>query len=342
MIVQTAQNFQPNPQRSLALWLFGCAGLVFLMVIIGAITRLTESGLSITEWRPLIGAIPPLSAQDWQDVFALYQQTPEFQKKNFWMDIDDFKLIFFWEWLHRFMGRIIGLAYGLPLLWFWVKGLIPRGYKLKLFGLLLLGGAQGFMGWFMVQSGLVDIPAVSHYRLAAHLGLAFVIFCLLIWLGLSIAGSKRAPSPALFWHSVAVLGLVVITILWGAFTAGLDAGLLYNEYPLMGGGIAPPDLLFQQPAWINFFENPSAVQFTHRWLAALSVLGLLSLWLHGWRAGKAFAALHGLGTMAIIQFSLGVATLLSGVNIIIAAAHQAGALIVLLLLVMVLHRTRRI
>lgn len=329
-----------NAHPAIVRWLYACAGLVFVMVIVGAITRLTESGLSIAEWKPLIGAIPPLNDAEWTRVFDLYRETPEFQKKNFWMGIEDFKNIFFWEWAHRFLGRVIGLAYGLPLLWFWIKGMIPQRHKLPLLGLLILGGAQGFMGWFMVQSGLVDIPAVSHYRLAAHLSLAFLIFCGLVWYGLSLGAAKRTPSQALFRHTCGVFALVAVTILWGAFTAGLDAGLIYNEYPLMGGSFAPPDLWFRDPAWINFFENHAGVQFAHRWLAAITVLAMLSLWLHAWRKNMTFPAVQLLAVMAIVQLGLGIATLLSGVNIILAASHQAGAMVILLLLTMILHRTR--
>ncbi len=334
------QNHEAS-SRPVILWLIATAGLVFLMVIVGAITRLTESGLSMVEWRPLIGALPPMTDTEWERVFSLYQETPEFQKKNFWMEIDQFKNIFFWEWFHRLLGRLIGLAYGVPLLFFWLRGIIPQGYKLPLFLMLLLGGAQGLMGWFMVESGLVDVPSVSHYRLAAHLSLAFLIFCLLIWLAMSIKNVTRKPNKALLAHSWVVLGSLVITIFWGAYTAGLDAGMVYNDsYPLMGGQFVPPDMWHYTPAWLNFFEHPSGVQFTHRWLAFITMFMVLSLLAHAQMKHHYMPVIYALGFMVFVQFGLGIITLLSGVNIILATMHQAGALILLMLLVMTIYQLK--
>jgi cytochrome c oxidase assembly protein subunit 15 len=327
-MVQTAS-------KSIAYWLFACCGLVFAMVIVGAITRLTESGLSIAEWKPLLGAIPPLNDAEWDRVFELYKQTPEFQKKNFWMDLPEFKNIFFWEWLHRFLGRFIGIAYALPLIYFWARKKIPAGYKFKLLIPFILGGLQGAMGWYMVQSGLVDIPAVSHYRLAAHLALAFLIFCVMFCLGLSLIGAKREPHKSLFAHGCAALLFLMITITWGAFTAGLDGGLIYNEtFPKMGGVWVPPE------AQQSVLANPAGVQFLHRWLAVATLLVVLSFWLHGVMKRKAFPVLHALGFMILLQAGLGIATLLSQVNLPIAVLHQAGALTALMLLTAALHRLR--
>ena len=324
--------------RPLALWLFFTCGLVFMMVSIGAITRLTDSGLSIVEWRPLLGALPPLNEAEWNRVFDLYQNSPEFEKKHFWMKMADFKAIFFWEWLHRFLGRIIGLAYALPFLFFLIRGMIPNGYKLKLFGIFLLGGLQGFMGWYMVKSGLVDQPNVSHYRLAAHLGLAFLIFALMFATGLKFAGVKKSPSQALRLHSWIVLGFLIITIIWGAFVAGLDAGLIYNDtFPLMGGGFFPPDMWHLSPWWHNFLENHAAVQFTHRWLAMFTVAMVLGLWAHAKKTGNMPPVFHALATMALLQTALGIATLLSSIALPLAVMHQAGALCLLMLLVWSLY-----
>lgn len=303
------------------------------MVIVGAITRLTESGLSIAEWKPLLGAIPPLNDAEWQRVYDLYRQTPEFQKENFWMEIGDFKKIFFWEWMHRFLGRIIGIVYALPLLYFWVRNKIPGGYKLKLLVPFILGGLQGALGWYMVQSGLVDNPAVSHYRLAAHLGLAFLILCVMLWLGLSVRGTTREKNAALFVHGCVALTFLIVTITWGAFTAGLDGGLIYNEtFPKMGGVWMPPE------AQQSIIGTPAGVQFLHRWLAMATLLVVLSFWAHGTLKHKAFPALHAIGLMILLQAGLGIATLLSGVNISLAVLHQAGALTVLILMVAALHR----
>ena len=331
-------------KRLIAGWLFICCGLVFVMVTVGAITRLTESGLSMVEWRPLMGALPPLSEQEWARVFELYKQSPEYRKENFWMTIGDFKTIFFWEWFHRLLGRLIGLVYALPLLYFWLRGMIPSGYKAKLSGLLVLGGLQGLMGWYMVKSGLVEQPDVSHYRLAAHLGLAFLIFALLLWLGLGLTDKERKPDVALYVHGWGVLGVLIITIFWGAYTAGLDAGLIYNEsFPKMGGEWIPGGLLSpqpHQPVWINFFETHIGVQFMHRWLAMLSLVAVISLWLNGLLKRHAFPALHMLALMALIQVGLGITTLLSQVWLPVATLHQAGALMLLTILIIVLYRVK--
>ena len=233
----------PNA-RYISNWLFFTAFMVFSMAIIGAITRLTESGLSMVEWRPLIGALPPLSEAEWQRVFDLYRETPEYQKKNFGMDIDEFKTIFFWEWFHRLWGRMIGVVYALPLFYFWLRKQIPDGYKLKLFLGLILGGMQGVMGWYMVESGLIDRPSVSHFRLAAHLSLAFIIFGYLLWVAFDLR-EIRASEKTTFClrrHGWTSLVLLAITIIWGAYVAGLDAGMVYNTWPLMGTQLIPHEL----------------------------------------------------------------------------------------------------
>jgi cytochrome c oxidase assembly protein subunit 15 len=319
--------------KPLVLWLLTCCALVFAMVIVGAVTRLTESGLSIAEWKPLMGALPPLSGAEWERVFDLYKQTPQFQKVNGWMDLAAFKHIFFWEWVHRFLGRIIGIVYLVPFLYFLLRKKIPHDYKLKLVVPFILGGAQGFLGWYMVKSGLVDVPAVSHYRLAAHLGLAFLILCVMYWLALSLKNAARSPHKILFEHGVIVLLFVLTTICWGAFTAGLDGGLIYNDtFPNMGPTLIPPE------AQQSVIDNPAGVQFLHRWLAMSTVLMIWIFWAHAVMKRAAFPALHALAIMSLLQVGLGIATLFSGVSVPIAVTHQAGALTVLLLLVTVLHR----
>lgn len=315
------------------IWLAATAFMVFAMAVIGAITRLTESGLSMVEWKPLIGAMPPLSDAEWNRVFDLYRQTPEYRHINQGMTLDEFKYIFFWEWFHRLWGRLIGLVYAVPLAVFWVKNMIPQGYKRKFLALLALGGLQGFMGWFMVMSGLVDRPSVSHYRLAAHLGLAFIIFGYLVWLldGLSPKIKSQNTSFCLRRHGWAALFLTACTIVWGAFVAGLDAGLIYNTFPHMGAGrIIPEDMWFLSPFWINIFENAATVQFTHRLLAMVTLVIVLSF---AWRA-RSFA----LGGMAVLQVGLGIATLLTQVSLPLAAMHQAGALLLLMLLLKDIYR----
>ncbi|HYG91737.1 MAG TPA: COX15/CtaA family protein [Azospirillum sp.] len=334
--------------RPIAVWLLVCAGMVFAMAVIGAVTRLTESGLSMVEWKPLIGILPPLSEAEWNRVFDLYRQTPEFRVYNAWMDLEGFKRIFFWEWFHRLWGQLIGFVFLLPFLWFVVRRRIPRALAPRLFGLFLLGGLQGVIGWFMVKSGLVDQPHVSHYRLALHLGTAILIYGALLRVALGIL----APAPLAGWRPDAIglrrharwaLGLVAVTIVWGAFVAGIRAGFAYNTFPLMAGHWVPPEIGNLTPWWINAFENTAAVQFLHRVLALTTGAVVLVL---AWRVrvaelpGRAGMAAGLLAAMILVQIGLGIATLLTVVAIPLAAAHQAGALMVVGLLVWLLHELK--
>ncbi len=345
----TEKNINPNHHLiALSNWLLFCCGAVFLMIIVGAITRLTESGLSMVEWRPLIGALPPMNETEWNRVFDLYKQSPEFQKNNHWMGLDDFKNIFFWEWFHRLLGRLIGMFFALPFIFFMIKKWVPKGYVLKLCGLFILGGAQGFMGWYMVKSGLVDMPAVSHYRLAAHLSLAFLIFALMYWLALTFRKTAKGviptPDAALYGHGLVTLIVLVLTIFWGAYTAGLDAGLVYNDsYPLMGKTFIPEEVwLYNQdkPVWYNFFETHAGVQFTHRWLAAATLIAVLSFAIHAGIKKRQEKCFPLIGVWVFVQFGLGLATLFSGVHLHVAASHQAGAVILLTLLITSLHAAK--
>ena len=311
-------------------WLFFTAFMVFAMAVIGAITRLTESGLSMVEWRPLIGALPPLNEAEWQRVFALYQETPEYQKKNFGMEIDEFKNIFFWEWFHRLWGRLIGIVYALPLLYFWIRQQIPQGYKIKLLIGLFLGGGQAVMGWYMVESGLINRPSVSHFRLAAHLGLAFIIFSYLLWLAFDLRGTATCKTSfCLKRHGWVSLGYLGVTIIWGAFVAGLDAGLVYNTWPTMGGQWWPYEL----EKFPYIFHEPVSVQFVHRWIAIATAFVII---IFAYRV-KNIA----LGAMILIQVGLGIVTLLSQIHIHVAATHQAGAFILVGLLIQQLHKLHR-
>lgn len=303
--------------------------MVFAMAVIGAITRLTESGLSMVEWKPLIGAIPPLSEAEWNRVFDLYKQTPEFTQKNSWMALADFKEIFFWEWLHRFWGRLIGLVYALPLLWFWLRGHIPPGYKGKLLFILLLGALQGAMGWYMVMSGLVDRPDVSHFRLAAHLLLAMLIYAIILWVAFDLKyRDKIEYSFCQLRHGWIAFALLVVTILWGAFTAGLDGGMLYNTWPKMDAHWMPPEVT----GMLAILHDPAAVQFVHRWVAIIAGLALLTF-------AKRIKS-GALAGMVFVQIALGIATVISQVSIPLAALHQAGAMILIGLMVFELRRRR--
>ena len=320
-------------------WLYLSAAMVFLMAVIGAITRLTESGLSMAEWRPLIGALPPLSEAEWQRVFDVYRETPEFQKKNSWMELSDFKQIFFWEWFHRLWGRLIGLVYALPLLYFWARKQIPCEYKPRLLFILLLGGLQGLMGWYMVKSGLVDRPSVSHFRLAAHLGLAFIIFGALIWTAQDIVGKARfIVSKSLKTASWVTLYILGITVIWGAYVAGMDAGLVYNEFPMMGDRLLPKDAVFMEPLWINFFQNSVAIQFLHRWLGIVSLIAVIFVHVKAMKSGIKTLDVYLLPVIVLFQVGLGIATLLSMVWLPLATLHQANALLLLGIYIIYLRR----
>jgi heme a synthase len=319
---------QPSSHSAPVIWLYITAAMVFAMALIGAITRLTESGLSMAEWRPLIGALPPLSEVEWQRVFELYQNTPEFEKKHFWMEIEDFKRIFFWEWLHRLFGRMIGLVYALPLVFFWLKGALPAHLKPRFLFILLLGGGQGLMGWYMVKSGLVDHPEVSHFRLAAHLGLAFIIFGFLIWTAQDVQNIRKIATPRFLkifgWLT---FGLLAVTMTWGAYVAGLDAGFVYNEFPTMGHGrIIPTELFHTSPAWYDLLHNPVSIQFLHRWLGITSTIMICVLAALAYKNDVYVPETLLLPLFVVLQVGLGIATLLSQVWIPLAVMHQAGAL----------------
>lgn len=330
---------------ALGRWLLLCCVLLLALVMLGGATRLTESGLSIVDWKPVTGVLPPLDQQSWQVEFNRYQGSPQYTKVNQGMALSEFKLIFWFEYAHRLLARSLGLVFGLPLLWFWLRGRIPSGMGWPLLGILALGFAQGYMGWYMVKSGLVDIPRVSHLRLAAHLSLALVIYACMLWQGLNLLWPRTMPSTdtvlrgrhLLPW----LLGLLAITIVYGAFVAGLRAGLIYNSFPLMGGKLIPGGLLGLDPAWSNLFNNPITVQFTHR-ILALSSLGLvfgLAWWLRG--AGLTSTqlwALRALVVMSIIQVCLGIATLLLAVPVLLGTLHQGGAVLLLTATLVLAHR----
>ncbi len=317
--------------RAIAIWLLACAAMVFVMAVIGAITRLTGSGLSMVEWRPLIGALPPLNEAEWQRVFDLYRETPEYRLKNAGMGLDAFKRIFFWEWFHRLWGRSIGLVFAVPFAWFWLTGRIAGPLLPRLAVLLLLGALQGLLGWFMVKSGLVDRPSVSHYRLAAHLGLAVLIYALLVWQAWRLLSTASpAAVRSLRRHGHIAVALAAVTMLWGAFVAGLDAGLAYNTFPLMDGRLLPPEAWNLIPAWVNALDNTALVQFLHRWLAIVTALVVLALWLRARSAPPQLRRATGIAAaIVVLQVALGITTLVLAVPVSWGAAHQAGALVLL-------------
>lgn len=338
-----------NPQRAVAWWLFACCALVFLTMIVGGVTRLTHSGLSIVEWKPLIGALPPLSEAHWLELFAKYQQTPEFQKVNHDMTLDGFKFIFWWEWAHRLSGRLIGVVFFLPYVWFLLRGRLRGALAVKVFGFFILGGLQGAMGWYMVKSGLVDDPRVSQYRLAAHLGLAFLIFGLMLWTGLAILQPRKtsiavSPAPTSCTARLGnwLVGLVFVMVLSGALVAGIRAGLAYNTFPLMNGHFVPPEIFMVEPLWLNFFTNMATVQFDHR-MIAWALMGLIP-WF-AWRVWRETPPARSAATLLVlwlaVQVGLGIATLLLQVPVALGAAHQAGAMVLFGLLIWTNHAIRR-
>ena len=316
--------------RPVRIWLYSLAAFVLLIVVVGGITRLTESGLSITSWKPLSGTIPPLNDAQWQAEFEAYKQIPQYSVLNSWMSIDDFKYIFFWEWLHRLLARALGLIFLVPFVVFLVQKRLSRQLAMPLFVLFILGGFQGFLGWWMVSSGLSELTSVSQYRLAAHLTAASLLFVALIFVARSIEPG-RVLGRVTRWHltTAALLGVaLIIQIGAGAFVAGLDAGMGYNTWPLMDGAIIPGGLFAMDPAWRNVFENALTVQFIHRCIAYAITAYVAYLILRRSKDGG-FGGVHGwlprIGILVILQVALGIATLLSSVPISLAVGHQSLA-----------------
>jgi len=316
-------------RRAVGLWLLVVAGLVFAMVVLGGYTRLTHSGLSMVDWRPVTGWLPPLGDTAWQAAFDAYKQYPEYQKINQGMDLAGFKDIFWAEYLHRLLGRLIGLAFFLPFLFFLLRGYLSGGLVWRTLGLLVLGGSQGVLGWFMVKSGLVDHPDVSHYRLTAHLGLAVIIYGCLLWVAFDLLGERPTNTAARgLWRPGALMVAVLfIQMLLGGLVAGLDAGRAYNTFPDMNGEWLPAGLLVIEPVWRNLFDNALTVQFDHRLGAYVVTALVLYLW---WRARHVAGlsnASYALFIALWLQFGLGVAVLLSGVPVGLGVSHQAFALV---------------
>lgn len=332
------------------IWLMLVALLVVAMIIVGGATRLTDSGLSITEWQPLLGAIPPLNDSDWHDAFEKYKQIPEYHLVNKGMSLEAFKFIYWWEWSHRLLGRMIGVVFALPFLAFWALGRLPRGYVPKLAGVFAMGGLQGAIGWYMVSSGLVDRIDVSHYRLALHLGTAFLILALVVWLALDLAPPRSdVRLQTLQRWQVRLAGLIVtlvlLQVLLGALVAGLHAGLTYNTWPLMDGKLVPDGLMTMSPWYVNFFENITTVQFDHRIIAYLVVvLGIANaVSLLGGDDERTTKSAVVLALALLAQMGLGIWTLLAAegrIPIGLGLAHQTGAAIVLILAIVHLHHVK--
>ncbi|MCP4186803.1 MAG: heme A synthase [Gammaproteobacteria bacterium] len=335
-----------SQDQAIVRWLSICLFLIFAMVILGGVTRLTDSGLSMVNWRPLHGILPPLSQQQWQEEFSHYQQSPEFQKINSDMDVSAFKSIFWFEYSHRLLGRLIGIVFLIPFLYFWWRKQIKPGLTPKLIIMFCLGGFQGLLGWYMVKSGLVNNPHVSQYRLTAHLMSAILIYGFILWVMLDLIRVRDyrplAESNIKPWRgwSLGLTALLLITIVSGGFVAGLDAGLIYNTFPLMGGEWVPQGIAALTPWYQNLFENKVTVQFDHRVLAITTGVLLIGWYLKGRRHfgdNSINSSFKLIGMMVIIQLALGISTLLFKVPVWLAAAHQAGALLLFSAMLMNSH-----
>ncbi len=335
-----------SPNRGVRIWLYLTVFTIFVMIGVGGLTRLTRSGLSIVEWKPISGVLPPLNEEQWHVEFEKYKQFPEYQKVNSHFELSDFKFIFFWEYAHRLLGRLIGLIFAVPLVFFAIRGRVRGSLAKKLSFALFLGGVQGFIGWYMVKSGLVDMPRVSHFRLATHLGLAMFLMSFLYWVARDIRYPLRrvlGGERTLYRLSLAFLGLVCVQIFYGALTAGLHAGHIYNSFPLWNGQWIPAGMSYLGGAQ-DFFSNPVTVQFIHRglgWLVFFSAIGLAGVaprYLNP--SPRQLRSLTLIGGLALVQFTLGVLTLLHAVPVALGSAHQLGACVLLLASVHAVHTTR--
>ncbi len=320
--------------KAIGTWLFAIAAMVFVMVIIGGLTRLTKSGLSMVEWRPITGWLPPLSTEQWEETFRAYRNYPQYREMNAGMSLVEFQEIFWLEYIHRLWGRLIGVAFFVPFVFFLVRGWIDRKLAPRLVMIFVLGGLQGALGWFMVASGLVDRPDVSQYRLVAHFGAALVIYVALLWVaaGLVVRTPPWNPSRGLGRGAIALGGVIFVTLLSGGFVAGTDAGFAFNSFPLMDGQLVPDGLLQISPAYLNFFENLTAIQFTHRVIAMTTLAAVVAFWLIARRrplSRRAGLAVNGLLVAVLVQVALGISTLLLVVPVPLAALHQAGGLALL-------------
>jgi cytochrome c oxidase assembly protein subunit 15 len=336
----------PQHSRSIAAWLLLCCVMIYAMIILGGVTRLTGSGLSMVEWDPIFGIVPPLSEQDWQSVFSKYQASPEYQKINLGMDLQGFKSIYWFEYSHRVLGRMIGTVFLLPFLFFLFRKMLPARLTPRLAFAFVLGGLQGLLGWYMVKSGLADNPHVSQYRLTAHLGLALAIYAWLFWLFLDLVNrnsSGTESTAALRRSSLLLLTLIGVTVLSGGFVAGLKAGHAYNTFPKMGDQWLPPAGWMLQPGWRNLFENLATVQFSHRLLAITTLTSVLIFGFINHRRVKTWATRLGIYLLMVVvclQAVLGISTLLMHVPVTLAATHQGGAVFLLSCALFVAHRLR--
>lgn len=343
-------------RTNITLWLFSGCFLIFLMVVIGGITRLTGSGLSITKWDVVTGSIPPLNDVQWQEEFSHYTDTPQFKKINSHFGIEEFKSIYWWEYIHRLTGRLIGLVFVIPFIWFLYTKQLSRTLIYKCLLLFFMGGLQGFIGWYMVKSGLVDIPSVSHFRLALHLTTAFITFGLTYWFALELINTQKIKltgwQKQFYNFSIVVFILTVIQIIFGAFVAGLKAGHIYNTWPLMGDKFVADSVyfVFEKSGWMVFVNDMSGVQFMHRNLAYVVTAAIFALAIYAFGKQKSqqiklsppqLFALKVVVGIIILQFVLGVLTLIYNVPIVLGVLHQVGAFLLFSSVIYMLHRLKR-
>lgn len=337
-----------NPHKSIIIWLLAGCFLIYAMVVIGGITRLTHSGLSMVEWNMIIGSLPPMNEAEWQVPFEKYQQSPEYQIINNQFSLEEFKSIYWWEFIHRMLGRTIGVVFLIPFFYFLIKKKFDKPFLKKMYILLLLGAFQGVLGWFMVKSGLQKEPHVSHYRLAAHLISAFTVFGFTFWYALDLLYPQAIAETIILKKIKRLAGItfaiVVIQIIYGAFVAGLKAGLFYNTFPRMGTSFVPDTLVSFDPFWKNFVENPSGVQFIHRYVAYAVVIMIVFLWETGRKMELSSLQRKASNFMAAVvgvQFLLGIITLLYAVPITMGVLHQTGAFVLFAAVLFFMHSLRK-
>ena len=338
-----------NPYKSIIIWLLAGCFLIYAMVVIGGITRLTHSGLSMVEWNMILGSMPPMSEADWLVPFEKYKQSPEYQQINNQFTLEEFKSIYWWEYIHRLLGRTIGVVFLIPFLYFYFKKRFDRPLLKKMLVLLALGAFQGFLGWFMVKSGLQKEPHVSHYRLAAHLISAFTVFGFTFWYALDLLYPKAVEENAVLKKvkrlATVAFGITVLQIIYGAFVAGLKAGLFYNTFPRMGTSYFPETILAQDTFILNFLENPAGVQFVHRCIAFIVVIVIALLWDKSRKLSLTKLqrkASNFMISVVIIQFLLGVITILYSVPITMGVLHQTGAFVLFVGLLFFMHSLRKV
>ncbi|CAI8263426.1 MAG: Heme A synthase [SAR92 bacterium MED-G29] len=331
-LLQPAITREEQHSRQIAYWLFFCAAVIFGMILLGGVTRLTNSGLSMVDWKPLMGIVPPLSEADWQHMFFKYQQFPEYQKINMGMSLEAFKSIFMYEYLHRVLGRLIGVIFILPFLFFYFTKRIKAGLTPKLLIMLLGGGFQGLLGWYMVKSGLVDKPDVSQYRLTAHLGAAVLIYSFILWTAFGLVSPKSSQPSQLKTFAYSLSGLIFLMILSGGLVAGTKAGYAYPTWPLMGDSFIPAGLYSMSPGWLAAFEDITTIQFNHRIFAYVIVALVLTFAAKALKSdiqGPAKIGLFFMLGFLVLQVTLGISTLIFYVPVPVAAAHQVGAVALL-------------